>query len=59
MDSARARSGQSTVELAILMLVVVLALVAFGLFFRNAVASRFKSGADAFGHGLQYEGNRK
>jgi len=53
------RRGQSTVETAILMAAVVLALVAFFTFLRNAVASRFKGGADAFGHGLQYEGNRK
>ena len=54
-----AGGGQSTIETAILMAAVVLALVGFFTFLRNAVASRFKGGADAFGHGLQYEGNRK
>jgi uncharacterized membrane-anchored protein len=51
--------GQSTVETALLLAVVGLALVAFFGFIRNAMSHRIKVGADAFGHGLQYDGNRR
>jgi Flp pilus assembly pilin Flp len=47
------------VETAIIITAVALALAAFAVFIRNAVAGRFRAGADAFGYGLQYEGNRK
>ena len=54
--SARPR-GQSTVETALLLLVVVAALVLFFSFIRAAVAGRIKAGSDTFGHGLLHSGN--
>ena len=53
------RAGQSIIETSLLMLVVVLALVTMFGFLRNAVSHRLKGGADTFGHGLLYGGDRR
>ncbi len=50
------RSGQSTVERALLFLAIGVALAVFFSFVRAAVSSRLKGGSDAFGHGLLYNG---
>lgn len=50
----RARRGQSMLEAAILFGAVVAALLVFHTFIKTSVASRLKSGADTFGHGLLY-----
>lgn len=50
------RQGQSTIETALLLGAVAIALVAIFAFVRNAVSSRIKTGSDAFGHGMLYEG---
>jgi hypothetical protein len=55
--SARRRLGQSTVETALLLLVVAAALVLFFSFIRSGVAGRLKAGSDTFGHGLLHDGN--
>lgn len=49
------RRGQSTVEAALLLGAVAVALVVFFSFIRASVASRAKGGADTFGHGMLYE----
>ena len=49
--------GQSTVETALLLTVVAMALLTFFTFIRAAVSSRIKVGADTFGHGLLHDGN--
>lgn len=47
--------GQSTVEAALLLGAVAVALVVFFSFIRASVSSRIKVGADTFGHGLLYD----
>lgn len=50
----RVRRGQSTVETALLLGAIAMALVVFFSFIRSSVSSRIKGGADTFGHGLLY-----
>lgn len=52
------RRGQSTIEQALVFLAIGAALLVFFQFIRTSVASRFKGGADAFGHGLLYDPKR-
>ncbi len=52
--SGIASSGQSALETVLLLLGIVTALVVVGMFARNAIAFRMKSGADTFGHGMLY-----
>ena len=53
----RTRAGQSALEMLLLLLIVAAALVTFFTFIRNSVASRIKTGADTFGHGMLHNGN--
>ena len=48
------RHGQSLIECALLLLLVVAALVAMQGYLRGALASHMKRGADGIGHGLRY-----
>lgn len=57
LRSSASRYGQSMIETAVLLMVVVGALVVFFTFIRASVASRVKVGADTFGHGLLHNGN--
>lgn len=52
MESQR---GQSTIEKTLLLLGIAAALLAFFHVLRTSLSARFKSGADAFGHGLLYD----
>ena len=49
------RSGQSTLEYAILIAVAVAALVGMQIYLKAALAGRWKTMADTFGGGQQYE----
>ena len=51
------RRGQSTLELCFLLVVAILALTAMWPLLRDAISSRFKSTADTFSFGLQFEPN--
>ncbi len=53
---SRGKSGSTMVESALLILGTTIALVVFFSFIRNAVSSRLKGGADAFGHGMLHDG---
>ena len=48
-------SGQSTVEVAILVAVVAAALVAMQVYVKATASGRWKAMADTFGGGQQYE----
>ncbi len=47
--------GQSAIELALLLVLSIAALVTMWPLLRNAVGSRFRSTADSFSYGLQYD----
>lgn len=49
--------GQSTVEMALLMMAIAVALAVFFSFIRSSVSSRIKAGADTFGHGMVHDGS--
>ena len=49
--------GQSTLETAVLIAVVMGALMVMFSYIRDAVSSRVKVGSDSFGHGLLNSGN--
>ena len=49
------KKGQGTLEFAITVAVVVIALVVAGTFMRRAIQERFRRSADIFGKGEQYE----
>lgn len=49
--------GQSTIEQALVFLAIGAALLIFFQFLRTSVSTRFKGGADTFGHGLLYDPN--
>ncbi len=53
----RYAQGQSTIEYAVMVGVIVASLVVFFSYIRSSVAYRIKVGADAFGHGLLCDGN--
>ena len=42
-------------EYAVLIAVVVAALVAMSVYFRNAISGRYREAGDTFGFGRQYE----
>lgn len=48
------RTGQSTIEYAILIAMAAVAMAGMFGFIRNAVSHHYKVGADGFGHGLRY-----
>ena len=48
--------GQRTIETALLLGAVTIALIVFFTFIRSAISSRIKIGSDAFGHGLLHNG---
>ncbi len=49
--------GQSMIETAVLIAVVMGALVVLFSYIRDAVSSRVKVGSDSFGHGLLHNGS--
>ena len=49
------RTGQSTIELAFVLVVAILALVAMWPLLKDAIAGRWKSAADVFSFGLQFD----
>lgn len=49
------RRGQSTLELCLVLVIAILALTAMWPLLRDAVAARFRSTADTFSFGLQFE----
>ena len=51
----RHKKGMSTIEYAVLVATVVAALVVMQIPLRRAISSRWRSAADAFGNGRQYE----
>lgn len=48
-------SGQSTIEYAVLIAVVVAAIVSMSVFTRRALTGRWRAAGDTFGYGRQYE----
>lgn len=51
----RNKSGLSSVEYAFCILVVILALVGMSIYLSRAFCGRFRSSADVFGYGRQYQ----
>lgn len=49
------RRGQSTIEKTLLLAGIAAALLAFVHMLTTSLSARFKTGADAFGHGLLYD----
>lgn len=49
------KSGQSTMEYALLIMALVAALIAMAVTVRFHIQGRFKQSADVFGRGEQYE----
>ena len=48
------RKAQNTVEYAMLIGIVIAALIGMSVYFRNAVAGKWRESADTFGHGRLY-----
>ena len=48
------RKAQNTVEYAMLIGIVIAALIGMSVYFRNAVAGKWRESADVFGHGRLY-----
>lgn len=53
--TARSRRGSFTLEYIMFMAVVIMALIGVGRTFKGQLMGRWKTIADAFGHGRQYE----
>ncbi|MBI4355536.1 MAG: hypothetical protein HY597_03680 [Candidatus Omnitrophica bacterium] len=54
-EAARQAGGQSTIEYAVLIAVVVAALLLMQRYVKGAIAQRWRSAGDVFGFGQQYE----
>lgn len=49
------RKGSLTIEYAILVAIVVVALLGMQGYIRRAICGRWRASADTFGHGRQYD----
>jgi len=54
-DRRSKNAGQAALELCVFLVVAIMAVLAMKLVMKGALLGRFRSTANAFGHGLQYE----